>query len=344
MKFAGTLFALLAVLAAFPSFSYGQGETPDPAQLTADYKKKLEKDFFKAVPWVQTFDAACVQAKKEDKLVLGYFSRSYAPCPPCNLLEGEALVAPWFQEAAKSFIPYLNITTLLPDTPDQDLLEKKGGDGFPYVIFMDSAGAVLTDRIWPQDKEALEKAMGEAKTQLASLNVLREAAAKNANDPVARANLAMKLFLLRAGDKTAAEIAEMAKTPGLDAGVLTQFKTFEIRQRILAADAAARNSATSQEAYMAAVEGAMYQALKDGASLPATDEMSQMLYFAGVEGALKAKDKVIAKKAIEGIEAFLNHIIAQDPSVKDRADAFLGDVKHRLQDLEAGVDHESHKK
>lgn len=43
------------------------------------YKEKLEKDFAKKIPWESSLEAAKAKAKAQNQLILGYFTRSYAP-------------------------------------------------------------------------------------------------------------------------------------------------------------------------------------------------------------------------------------------------------------------------
>ena len=40
---------------------------------------KMAKEFIKSAAWVTDYDQALEQAKKDNKLVFSYFSRSYAP-------------------------------------------------------------------------------------------------------------------------------------------------------------------------------------------------------------------------------------------------------------------------
>jgi len=44
---------------------------------------------------------------------------------------------------SEKFVLYCNITSHVPGSKDQDLLEAKGGEGFPYLIFMDAEGNLL---------------------------------------------------------------------------------------------------------------------------------------------------------------------------------------------------------
>jgi len=45
----------------------------------AKYKAKLEKSFAKKIPWELDFQKAMEKARAQKKLIMGYFTRSYAP-------------------------------------------------------------------------------------------------------------------------------------------------------------------------------------------------------------------------------------------------------------------------
>ncbi len=49
------------------------------SDLQAKYDKKMEKAFASHVKWVLSFQEAKKLAVKEKKLIVGYFTRSYAP-------------------------------------------------------------------------------------------------------------------------------------------------------------------------------------------------------------------------------------------------------------------------
>ena len=65
----------LGLLAFAPAATAQDGSQ----ELRDNYKHKLEKEFVSKIEWVQSYDQARASAKKQGKLVLGYFSRSYAP-------------------------------------------------------------------------------------------------------------------------------------------------------------------------------------------------------------------------------------------------------------------------
>jgi hypothetical protein len=66
---------VLGLWAAAPLASAQEEE----AALREQYAEKLHKDFVGKIPWIQSFEQARATAKQQEKLVLGYFSRSYAP-------------------------------------------------------------------------------------------------------------------------------------------------------------------------------------------------------------------------------------------------------------------------
>jgi len=53
---------------------------PQPTQqdLVAKRAEKLAKDFLKKADWITDYDQARAAAKKSDKLIFAYFTRSYA--------------------------------------------------------------------------------------------------------------------------------------------------------------------------------------------------------------------------------------------------------------------------
>ena len=63
---------ILLVLAAM------SGAEEDSPEVTK-YKKKLTSAFIKKAPWVLDYAAAKKQAKESDKVVFGYFTRSFLP-------------------------------------------------------------------------------------------------------------------------------------------------------------------------------------------------------------------------------------------------------------------------
>lgn len=72
-----TLTSILALLALclFPSGAFAQ----DSADLQKKYDDKVAETWVSHGGWVLDLDEALAIAKKENKLVFAYFSRSYSP-------------------------------------------------------------------------------------------------------------------------------------------------------------------------------------------------------------------------------------------------------------------------
>ena len=51
----------------------------EPADMEAKYQEKLKKEFVSKVPLEMKLDDAMAKAREQKKLILGYFTRSYAP-------------------------------------------------------------------------------------------------------------------------------------------------------------------------------------------------------------------------------------------------------------------------
>jgi len=68
----GLVGAIALVAAALPA-----QRTQD--ELKAQRAEKLAKEVFRQAPWITDYDRARAEAKRQGKLVLAYFTRSYEP-------------------------------------------------------------------------------------------------------------------------------------------------------------------------------------------------------------------------------------------------------------------------
>lgn len=66
-------FLSLSLLMLFCSLGFAQKD------LEGEYQKKINSEFLKKVTWTQTLKEALEQSKAQNKLILAYFTRSYAP-------------------------------------------------------------------------------------------------------------------------------------------------------------------------------------------------------------------------------------------------------------------------
>ncbi len=70
---------IVGVLAGLLLLACAVSAQSQQEEMQANYDKKLKKDFMSKVSWERDFAAAKAKAAKENKLLLAYFSRSYAP-------------------------------------------------------------------------------------------------------------------------------------------------------------------------------------------------------------------------------------------------------------------------
>ncbi len=68
-----------AVVLGLPGLAAAQGAGSNQEELRERYEKKLKKDFVKKVSWQRSLAKAKKLARKQNKPIFGYFSRSYAP-------------------------------------------------------------------------------------------------------------------------------------------------------------------------------------------------------------------------------------------------------------------------
>ncbi len=151
-----------------------------PAESTTNeqrYVEKLQKPFVSKIEWRRSLDVAMTEAARDGRLVFGYFTRSYAPCPPCNALEDGPLVSDWWGEASSEVVPYLNVTAQWDGAPDQGLITKLLGFGFPYCALIDSDGGVVWE-VRPESRDVWDHALAGAR-RLATLRSELEADASD---------------------------------------------------------------------------------------------------------------------------------------------------------------------
>ena len=137
-----TRWILIATLLCGVSLVTAQDESAEE-KLRRQVSEKLAKPFAQKVNWERSLKAATKRAKEEGKPVLGYFTMTDKPSPPSGRVEDEAFGEDWFGELSSRFVPYLNLTTGLPDEPDHGMFDRKGGRLKPYIIFMNSRGVTL---------------------------------------------------------------------------------------------------------------------------------------------------------------------------------------------------------
>ena len=248
-------------------------------------------------------------------------------------MEGGPLLTDWWVEISKEFVPYLNVTAQLDDKPDQGLLSAKGGTGFPTCFFLDPAtGAVLNEWFSPVDADAVRKVMGQAQARSDELTSLRKDAEARPDDKALQASFAMKLAMMHAGEHTLEELAELAKTAGVDAQLVAEFDAWFGGRRVEAVVTAAQQVETREE-YENKVRAGFHKLLQEGVRLAPEHDNAQFYYSYGFRGAIEAGDRLSAEKAFDGYKAVMKLLVAQNPRYKEQVEEDLRDYQDELDAL-----------
>lgn len=112
-------------------------------ELVQKREQKLKKPVFKQAAWHQDLGEALAAAKRSDSLVLVYFTRSYAPCEPCEAMESGLLASDEFVQWSKQVTLCIHVTSRIPDLKGDNLLYEFGGNGFPTLSLIDASGNLL---------------------------------------------------------------------------------------------------------------------------------------------------------------------------------------------------------
>jgi hypothetical protein len=213
----GVLGLATAALLASGSAACAQGQP----ELVKRRDEKLAQPFLKKAPWSTDYVKVREEARKQGRFIFAVFSRSYSPSPECQALEEGPLSSPAFAEFGKQVVLLYHLTSLVREDDYQDLMQKKGGRGYPYVAFLDDKGEVVAagSTLPPADKPAdkPDSAVAGWTTTLRDLTQWRESKRKvDGGDKSARK--ALLLAELALGKTNAKDVRARLK----DIGTLTK--------------------------------------------------------------------------------------------------------------------------
>jgi hypothetical protein len=266
--------------------------------------EKLKSEFLKKADWILDYDQAREQAKKTGKVIFALFSRSYAPCPACHALEHGPLLTDDFAKFSKDYVLFCHITSMIPGEKYGDLLEEKGGNAFPWLVFMDASGDIIAEHHGPRTAADFGRTGETAKSFIS----LKEKAAKG-DKPAA---IDFAILQLSMG-KIKADEAEKTLQ---GAGELT--KEQKDKYEAERTNAEVRESVAKLRSDEQAAElGRKYYARhKEGKPAPTADNAIQSYYILVMDAAAEAKDpstfesayKILFDKygKMEGASAFFD--------------------------------------
>jgi hypothetical protein len=195
-------------------------------------------------------------------------------------------------------------------------------------------GAVLNSPWWPEDEKTVREALAKATEKAKELKQLLREAEKKPEDKKLQATLKLKLALMSAADTPLGELAELAKTEGLDPALKAEFEAWHAGRRVQAALEAASEKAESRQEFNTLTGEAFYELLKEGVRLPPEHEMAQMYYDLGLNGAVAKGDREVAQAACAGFEQALKPMLEARPQAAEQIQKAIDDAKARLKKLD----------
>lgn len=221
-------------------------------------------------------------------------------------------------------MPYLNVTARIEGKEEDDLLEAKGGRGFPYCVLMNEKGEVVWE-VRPDSEEEFTKGVEKA-TRLVGL---QKKLAASPNDK----GLEASVMLMEASGRNQREAPPLAKLQEWSKveGVAPEAKTMAMG---LIAKTRIRK-AMQVQSREEAIEN-MYALMKEGVTPPEDAGGQIILNFYGFAamGAVEAKDVARAKKAVAGFAAGVKTL---PPRFQERLGAEVEKLEKMVKSLEDGA-------
>jgi len=109
--------------------------------LADDQPVKPARGFVANGGWIADRDRALELARKRNRPILAYFTRTMPPCPLCLALESKVLSSKEFRDFAQGYVLYLHDTAKADD--GGAALAEAGGERPPHFAWLDRDGTTL---------------------------------------------------------------------------------------------------------------------------------------------------------------------------------------------------------
>jgi hypothetical protein len=169
-----------SLLSVLSGSTYAQEKPKSQADLIELRDQKLGSEFLGKSPWTTDFKIAKNTAKKQAKLILAYFTRSFAPSPASQDLEDRLFTTKEFGVLARPVVLFCHVTSKVVGDPDQGLMRQFGGQGFPFVMALDERGLPIAHFQESLSLEGFEKFLQGEVAGYASLRTKAKSGDKNA--------------------------------------------------------------------------------------------------------------------------------------------------------------------
>ena len=174
---------------------------------------------------------------------------------------------------AQDYVLFCHLTTQIEGEKNGDLLEQKGGQGFPYIVYMDAQGAVLAEH------QGDRSAAGFTKTGKAVKDYAGAKARVDKGDKSAGIDLAIAELILGKATATDAEKKiQAAGTPTKEQRALidTELLNAKILEEVRSIDSDTAADAAGKK---------YYEILKSGKPAPTGEQAMQPFYMLAMRAA-----------------------------------------------------------
>lgn len=220
-----------------------------------------------------------------------------------------------FPAWAKQVVLFCHVTSRVPGDPHPDLLQEKGGRGFPHLVFMDAEGNVVGA---PEGRsvESFEKAVGKVQAMIA----LRKKAA--GGDKAAGFDLL--LAEMEMGTAQDDEVEERLQALGeLSRDQQAKLSPFLANREVRSA----LKGLTQQDKEGQLKAGATFAGMKKAGRIPTGDQETMTFYGLIMDYAESRSDPALFEDAL----APMRKMLAGNP----RAKAFLDAREAKLKEIRA---------
>jgi hypothetical protein len=191
---------------------------------------------------------------------------------------------------SKEYVLFCHITTQIDGEKYGDLLEQKGGQGFPHIVFMDADGHVLAEHEGDRSADGFSKTGQKAKEFIA----LKAKAEKG--DKAAQIDFLIAQLSL--GQLKPSEAEAKIK----EVGAPTKEQQARLDGELVNASVMETMKGVEDEDSAKAAGKKFYEMQKAGKPGPTGDQAMQPYYILTMRAAEDAKDAVIFEKAMKALK------------------------------------------
>lgn len=192
---------------------------------------------------------------------------------------------------SKDYVLFCHITTHIQGDKHANLLEEKGGEGFPHIVFMDAEGKVLAVHESDRTAAGFAKTGGQAKS---IVDLKKKADSGDKKAKVEYILLQVEMGQLKMDD---------AQKQLADAGPLSAEQKAKLEASMVNAAIIEQVKGITSEEEAKAAAKKFYEMQKAGKPAPTADQAMQPYFILGMNAAAEAKDADVFEKNLKALKA-----------------------------------------